>query len=286
MKPIFFDWGLTAERPFVVRFHITNQGYISNMDFDFHKSVHLNIILEGDQGGDIGTDAFWLKKGECILTAPWEPHRSSRSSTGSTVCMVAISLDELLKMLLDSGGKLTAFLMLSPSTRIDFMRRKGLMQYSKICGEHLWNLKNEYPLRNWQAIFNFFVELLSAIDENELPRQQQNDYIKLRPALQMIHAGSGSLITACEAAKACGMSVSRFRVLFREVFRRPFAAYELQYRLNCAASDILKSSLTVKDAAFQWGFFDTSHFTRTFKKVYGMSPGKYKITGALDKKEM
>ncbi|OQA84934.1 MAG: DNA-binding transcriptional regulator AraC [Lentisphaerae bacterium ADurb.Bin242] len=286
MKPTFFDWGLTAERPFVVRFHITNHKYMSNMDFDFHKSMHLNIILKGDQGVDVGTDAFWLKKGECLLTAPWEPHRGGRSKTGSAVCMVAISLDELLKLLFAGGEKLTAFLMLPPSTRIDFMRRKGLMRHSRICGERLWSLKDENFLRSWQAIFNFFVELLSAIDEKELPRQPQNDYIKLRPALQMINAGSGRLITAAEAAKACSISISYFRILFRQVFRRPFASYELQYRLNGAANDILKSRLTVKDAAYEWGFFDTSHFTRTFKKVYGIPPGQYKAGETADKKEM
>ena len=133
----------------------------------------------------------------------------------------------------------------------------------------------ENTLRGWQALINFFIELVCGLDKEDIPEEPQSDYIRLRPALQMINAGKGVTV-APEAARACNLSVSRFRALFQKVFRRSFASYELQYRLNNAADDILKSRLTVKDAAFEWGFFHASHFSRLFKRSFGISPGKYR----------
>ncbi|MBR2905768.1 MAG: helix-turn-helix transcriptional regulator, partial [Lentisphaeria bacterium] len=71
-------------------------------------------------------------------------------------------------------------------------------------------------------------------------------------------------------------SISRFRTLFKEVFQISFASYELKHRLKGAAEDILYGRLTVKDAAWQWGFFDTSHFSRLFKQYFACTPGKYR----------
>lgn len=274
MKPTYFDWGVSAEKPFVAVIQHVKPLYNSNMDYDFHRSVHVNVVLEGDYGCEIGNTSIQTNRGECLLTAPWEPHRGVRSEVGATVCMIALSLDEVMKNLLADGEKLTSLLMLPPRIRHDLLRKKNLMRFASICGQTIQTAGVGNTLRGWQALINFFIELVCGLDKEDIPEEPQSDYIRLRPALQMINAGKG-VIVAAEAARACNLSVSRFRALFRQVFRKSFASYELQYRLNCAADDILKSRLTVKDAAFEWGFFDASHFSRLFKRSFGISPGKY-----------
>ena len=273
MKPTYFDWELSPEKPFVVHFQNVRPAYSSDMDFDFHRSIHINIALEGAFFCDIRSYPYLCNCGECMLTAPWEPHRLRRSDSGARICMIAMNLDDAMKFLLADGRKLTALLMLPPDARHNLLREKGLMRYSDELGGKLCGADGNL-LRGWQAIVNFLFEITGGLDGGDIPDEAQADYMRLRPALQMINAGKG-VTDAADAARACDLSVSRFRAVFRQVFHRPFASYELQYRLQGAADDIVKTGMTVKAAAFEWGFFDASHFSRLFKRSFGMAPGQY-----------
>lgn len=273
MKPTYFDWELSPEKPFVMRLQNILPAYSSEMDFDFHRSIHINLALEGSFVCDIRSYPYLCNCGECMLTAPWEPHRLRRSDSGALICMIAMNLDEAMKFLLADGKKLTALLMLPPDTRHNLLREKELMRYSDELGGKLCGADGNL-LRGWQAIANFLFEITGGLDRKDIPEEAQADYMRLRPALQMINAGKG-VTDAADAARACDLSVSRFRAVFRQVFHRPFASYELQYRLQGAADDIVKTGMTVKAAAFEWGFFDASHFSRLFKRSFGMAPGQY-----------
>ncbi len=52
-------------------------------------------------------------------------------------------------------------------------------------------------------------------------------------------------------------------------------AYQLQSRLKKAAV-LLKKGEQITQVCFSLGFTNTSHFSRSFKKFYGISPRQYK----------
>lgn len=70
--------------------------------------------------------------------------------------------------------------------------------------------------------------------------------------------------------------LSRFHLI--RVFRRHTGltphAYLEQIRIN-RAKDLLKSGSPIADAAYELGFVDQSHLTKTFKKFAGTTPGQY-----------
>ena len=278
MKPTYYDWGLSPDKPFVIRLQKYHEKYYNDMDYDFHNSIHLNIVLEGDQSGFICGTPFSCRAGEGMLTAPWEPHKIIASTEGALGFMIAISLDELERVLLDGKKNFLAFLSLAPDVRFAMLREKKLMKYCRICGEEILRNGEENTLLCWKSILDCIISLVSELGELDVQEQTQTEFTRLLPALHRINSGR-CVTTADEAAKLCNLSVGRFRVLFRQVFRRPFASYELNCRLNCAADDILNSRMTVKDAAYEWGFYDTSHFSRLFKRTFGCPPGQYKRRG-------
>jgi AraC-like DNA-binding protein len=55
-----------------------------------------------------------------------------------------------------------------------------------------------------------------------------------------------------------------------------FIQFLNDYRLEIAAKLLLSGDGTVLDAAMQSGFENLSYFTRSFKKKYGVTPGKYR----------
>ena len=74
-----------------------------------------------------------------------------------------------------------------------------------------------------------------------------------------------------DAASAAALSPGRFRHLFVQESGTPFRAYLLWLRLNVTIKAAMAgTSWTV--AAHEAGFADSAHFTRTFKRMFGINP--------------
>ncbi len=58
--------------------------------------------------------------------------------------------------------------------------------------------------------------------------------------------------------------------------------YIMRQRLERSAADLLQygpAARTVTDVAFVWGFVDSAHFSRAFKRHFGVSPSDYRRRG-------
>lgn len=62
--------------------------------------------------------------------------------------------------------------------------------------------------------------------------------------------------------------------VFREAVGLPPHAYLENVRIR-EAQNLLKSSLSLAEIAYQTGFSSQSHFTTTFKRLIGVTPGQY-----------
>lgn len=47
-------------------------------------------------------------------------------------------------------------------------------------------------------------------------------------------------------------------------------------RIKCELKDLKNNKLSITEIAFKWGFGDSAHFSKTFKKVYGISPSQFR----------
>ncbi|NJN25527.1 MAG: AraC family transcriptional regulator [Cyclobacteriaceae bacterium] len=75
-------------------------------------------------------------------------------------------------------------------------------------------------------------------------------------------------------AEGYGMSYSYFRKLFKTYTGLSPAQYHLQLKLQKARDMLSTSDKTVKEIAFSLGFESAFHFSKIYKKKYGLSPGK------------
>ena len=71
-------------------------------------------------------------------------------------------------------------------------------------------------------------------------------------------------------------NVSKYHLI--RLFRRQFGLtphkYILNHRIN-RVREALKHGMTATCVAHEFGFFDTSHLNRHFKRAYGVTPGQY-----------
>ncbi len=77
-------------------------------------------------------------------------------------------------------------------------------------------------------------------------------------------------------ARGIGMSESKLKHLFRQIFGESIYNYFQAARMDAAAR--LLKELSVSETGYQLGFTNMSHFTRLFEKHHNIKPKKFKDT--------
>ncbi|MNP65007.1 HTH-type transcriptional activator Btr [compost metagenome] len=91
-----------------------------------------------------------------------------------------------------------------------------------------------------------------------------------------IEAHSGQPLTLRQVAAHGGLGISRASELFKEAYGCAVMDYAILMRLNNAREHILYDNITLEEAAYACGFTSYTHFSRMFRKRYGLSPSEYR----------
>ncbi|MDF2937449.1 MAG: AraC family transcriptional regulator [Paenibacillaceae bacterium] len=91
-----------------------------------------------------------------------------------------------------------------------------------------------------------------------------------------MEAHSGQPLTLTQIAAHGGLGISRASELFKEAYGCSVMDYAILMRLNNAREHILYDNITLEEAAFACGFTSYTHFSRMFRKRYGLSPSEYR----------
>lgn len=95
--------------------------------------------------------------------------------------------------------------------------------------------------------------------------------------LEYIDTHSAEPLEVQNLADMCHMSYSNFARLFRENYGRSCKKYIQYIRLNKAQDLLLNSDFDLDYIAQETGFFDCSHFIKTYKKWRGITPKQERI---------
>jgi AraC-like DNA-binding protein len=97
---------------------------------------------------------------------------------------------------------------------------------------------------------------------------------------ELLHSAEGSRVSLLEFARDCGMSQFELLRGFKRLYGLPPHAYELAMRVERARA-MLREGYTVAQAASAHDFTDQSHFTRHFRRILGVTPGRYAMSAPL-----
>ncbi len=81
-----------------------------------------------------------------------------------------------------------------------------------------------------------------------------------------------------ELAQLTNTSLSTFKRDFKKIYKIPPATFIRNKKLEKAMELLSSTNLRTSDIAYDCGFIDVSHFSKTFKQKYGLSPTLYKMT--------
>ena len=96
------------------------------------------------------------------------------------------------------------------------------------------------------------------------------------PALTYVENHSHEKIYEKNVAELCGLKPSAFSRSFKKENGITFRDYLVRFRIKNACRLLKNPNASITDICFTAGFHDPSYFTRTFKRVIGMSPSAYR----------
>lgn len=132
---------------------------------------------------------------------------------------------------------------------------------------------SKYPLRDRQQRIIGVVCMYRSI---ECGRHQPAHFGKLRRAVDVIHQRYAEPWEIAQLAKLSGLSRSQFSAHFRTLFQTTPHDYLTQVRITAALRLLAESTQPITSIALTVGFYDHSHFSRTFHKLMGISPLTYR----------
>lgn len=96
-----------------------------------------------------------------------------------------------------------------------------------------------------------------------------------RRVIEYIDAHLAEPMTLTELASVAGLSLHHFAREFQQAVGAPPHEYVMARRVDRAKEMLRFGSMTMADVALANGFSDQAHFTRTFRKRVGVTPGVY-----------
>jgi AraC-like DNA-binding protein len=101
-----------------------------------------------------------------------------------------------------------------------------------------------------------------------------NERLAVNRVKEYLKRCSAENVTLEELARIANLSPFHLARVFREEVGLPPHAYQTRLRLDHAKA-LLAKGTTIREAALKAGFFDQSHFTNHFRKVFGYPPGAH-----------
>ncbi|MBK1875980.1 AraC family transcriptional regulator [Pelagicoccus mobilis] len=110
-------------------------------------------------------------------------------------------------------------------------------------------------------------------------KEELRPYSEMGDALEYVRKNYASQIKIETLAKLTKLSTGQFQRRFRQTFKISPATHITNVRIQSACHLLANSNDTVATIAQEVGFYDHSHFTRSFKKLMGLSPSEYRQKG-------
>ncbi len=101
----------------------------------------------------------------------------------------------------------------------------------------------------------------------------------IKRALRFIRERYTGDISLPEVAGHAGLSPAYFSKVFKEELGESYSEHVNRLRIERAAIFLTGSELSLADTAGKVGFEDQSYFTKVFKRIMGVSPGRYRESG-------
>ena len=158
----------------------------------------------------------------------------------------------------------------------------------RLCGQHIVRGICEMPFSgDFDEERKKLVEVLIKISlveiEEDSSLKKGKAFSTYHSAVEYMHENLHRELDRSKVAGICGVTPSHLSKLFRHFGQEDFKEFLKKLRLRHSMLFLCKSSIAVKEIASLCGFKTDAHFIRVFKKINGISPGRFRSLNAESK---
>lgn len=120
------------------------------------------------------------------------------------------------------------------------------------------------------------LELLSVLCREGSMRRRMGSPTWVRRAREIVRDRFAERLTLSEVADEVGVSNTHLARGYRQFHRCTLGEDLRQRRIEYACAQLCSTCLSLAEISVATGFCDQAHFTRTFQRALGTSPGEYR----------
>lgn len=160
--------------------------------------------------------------------------------------------------------------MLTSRTAVLYEKSRGC-RLEQIVSEYTRKIRKAVTLKEGEELYHSFLLLIG---------QQHKEQIQYSPvvekAIAFAEKNYGQPITLTDAAETIPVSSGYLSTVFRKEYGMNYTDFLIQLRTEKAKVLLAAGNDKLADIAVKCGFNDHAYFTRTFKKMTGVSPNDYR----------
>lgn len=143
----------------------------------------------------------------------------------------------------------------------------------ELCDENIVNLPSPIAMVYQKTLIEHILILAMQARPKQPSYRVGSFYSK---SLGYIYSHFREDISVDDIAAFIGYTPNHFNMVFRRSFGEPFGKYLRKTRINYAKNMLIAGDAPVTEIAIESGFASLSHFSRTFKAEFNMSPNEYR----------
>ena len=268
----------TKDYPFTIYdIHLENHPF--NVSLHWHDEMEIIYINQGPLYITINKQNFVGESGDIYIVNPTEIH-GMHSAPPASYGTVLFSLSYLMFAETDYVAKQYLLHLLHGHQKIrNEISDSHLRESIFLCIQDILSVNrlrtSAYQLGTKVILLDILYKIIQAdhiIHNNDFSNRNETN----RRVLSYISSHYTEKLTLQEMADTFGMSYKYFSRYFAKKFQTTFSDYVTGLRIEHAENLLSSTSLPVTDVALQSGFNNISFFIRYFKRVYGVSPLKYR----------
>lgn len=135
-----------------------------------------------------------------------------------------------------------------------------------------------YKLKCQELICQLLISLVSR-DEKKVNSLNTADITMLYQVKERLLDNLEEAPSIEELAQFAGVSETKLKKIFKQVFGKTIFQYFQNFRMQEAARLLSEERLSVSEVGYQLGFSNLGHFTKVFEDVIGVKPKRYSKLG-------
>jgi AraC family transcriptional regulator len=259
------------ERPQLVRYHQTSEMNFCEVLYPprlrqarhTHKLASFSYVLAGNYAESLDRRTHRRESSTVVFHPPAESHAVEFESN-VRILGVEFSFEKLAYI----------------------SRQSVIFESSASCRTEKTNWLGERIYREFQcmdafsmlAIEGLILELLAEASRASIGANEKSCPKWLKDARDFLHENFTESFTLEDIARVADVHPVHLSRVFREKFGCTIGEYVRRLRVEFASRQVLSTENSLGEIAHAAGFSDQSHFNKTFKTAFGLTPAEYRKT--------